>query len=219
MRDLGILLDSKLNFAEHVNVTVSKANRALGLLIRSLQTGQRAGGLKTGPILTAYFGNVRSILEYGSVIWSGAAKTHLDRLEKIQHKFLIWLAFNTQSPPAPPSLAYSDLLERFKVTSLTNRRRQFDILFVCKIMMGRVDSSYLLGNIPLHVPGRATRAASTQLLHVPYARVDTVKRSMYVRAVQRFNEFVSGCSEADPFRCTYGAFRYRVIRFIRSLPL
>ena len=218
MRDLGILIDPKLNFVEHVNVTVSKANRALGLLIRSFQTGHRAGGLKTGPILAAYFANVRSILEYGSVIWGGAAKTHLDRLEKIQHKFLIWLAFYTKSTPALPSLDYSDLLAYFKVTSLTNRRRQFDILFVYKILMGRIDSALLLGSFPLHIPCRVTRAASTQLLHVPFGRVDTIKRGIFVRAVQKFNEFVSGCPDADPFRCTFFAFKSRARSFIMSLP-
>ena len=39
IRDLGIILDSKLTFSDHIHRTVSQANRALGLLIRSFQTG------------------------------------------------------------------------------------------------------------------------------------------------------------------------------------
>ena len=190
MRDLGVLIDSKLTFAEHINVTVRKANRALGLFFRSLQTGQRAGGLKTGPILAAYFGNVRSVLEYGSIIWGGAAKTNLERLERIQHKFLLWLAFHIHSANPPLSLAYSDLLSHFKVSSLASRRQQFDILFVYKIILGRIDSAQLLGSIPLHVPARLTRGGNAQLLHVPFARVDSVKRGLFVRAVQHFNSFI-----------------------------
>ena len=90
IRDLGVWLDTKLTFRDHVNHSVAKVNRALGVMIRSLQTGCVRGTLKPEPILAAYFGNVRSILEYGCVIWGGAAKTHLDRLDHVQQKFLIW---------------------------------------------------------------------------------------------------------------------------------
>ena len=64
--------------------------------MRSLQTGRTAGRLQTGPILAAYFGNVRSVIEYGCVIWGGAAPTHLKRLDRIQHKFLSWLSLYVQ---------------------------------------------------------------------------------------------------------------------------
>ena len=36
IRDLGVVLDRKLTFSDQINVMVSKGNRALGLLIRSL---------------------------------------------------------------------------------------------------------------------------------------------------------------------------------------
>ena len=90
MRDLGVIVDSKLNFSEHIDSVVKRGNRALGLLIRSLQ-GVR-GRYCRGGVIAAYCANVRSILEYGSVIWAGAACSHLERLERMQHKFLAFLA-------------------------------------------------------------------------------------------------------------------------------
>ena len=36
----------------------------------------------------AYYSSVRSILEYGSVIWASAADTHTVRVDRVQHKFL-----------------------------------------------------------------------------------------------------------------------------------
>ena len=36
MRDLGVFVDEKLTFADHVDVAVRNANRALGFLIRTL---------------------------------------------------------------------------------------------------------------------------------------------------------------------------------------
>lgn len=46
-------------------------------------------------IVAAYFANVRSVLEYCSVVWNGAAGSHTDRIERIQHTFLIWLTVNS----------------------------------------------------------------------------------------------------------------------------
>ena len=47
IRDLGIIIDSKLTFAQHVDHAVKRANRALGLLMRSFQTGARPGKFRT----------------------------------------------------------------------------------------------------------------------------------------------------------------------------
>ena len=76
MRDLGVLLDEKLTFGEHVDAAVRKANRALGVLMRSFQTGKGGKSLRcinVKAVLAAYCANVRSILEYASVVWGGAA--------------------------------------------------------------------------------------------------------------------------------------------------
>ena len=134
---------------------MGKANGALGVLIRSLQTGRMmTGRLQTGPILAIYFGNVRSILEYGCVIWGVAAPTHLKRLDRIKHKFLSCLSFNSQLCQPAHSLSYHEPLEHFKVSSLGKRRLQHDVCFAHKIICGRVNSAFLLGCFPLHVePG------------------------------------------------------------------
>lgn len=68
--------------------------------------------------MCAYYSNVRSVLEYGSVIWAGAADTHTVRIDRVQHKFLIWLLSNTVSGHAV-SLEYSDLLKHFRIASLS----------------------------------------------------------------------------------------------------
>ena len=80
IRDFGIMLDTKLTFAFHVNNVVSRANRSLGLLFRYFQTGTSGSKFNKNALMCAYVSNVRSILEYGSVIWAGAAETHTVRV-------------------------------------------------------------------------------------------------------------------------------------------
>ena len=92
IRDLGGTLDTKLNFGPHVNQTVVKANRALGVLIRSYQRATPRGHLNVSAVQSSYFAYVRSNLEYCSVIWNGAAAgAHCTQigLGRIEHKFLM----------------------------------------------------------------------------------------------------------------------------------
>ena len=116
IRDLGVVLDEALTFGPHIDSCVKKANRFLGLLFPSFQKIGRRNSLNISSIKVSYCAHVRSILEYGSVIWAGAAKSHLDRMDRIQHKFLLWL--DHQSGIASSSLSYSDLLLKFRMMSL-----------------------------------------------------------------------------------------------------
>ena len=218
IRDLGIWLDSKLTFAEHIEKIVSKANRMLGVTIRSLQAGHALGEtrrpkLQPEPVLAVYYANIRSILEYGCVIWGGAANSHLERLDKIQHKFLIWLA--SISTKQSQNLEYAHLLTLFKIPSLTMRRKQYDIFFVHKILAGKIDSAFLLGSFPLHVPARNTRAMANTFMHVPPGMKETVKQGVFCRAPKVFNEFVTTSPLSDPFNCTFGQFRSQVRHYVR----
>ena len=56
--DLGVILDKKLNFQNHVDCVVSKASIALDLMIRSLHASNRNVKYDTRAIIAAYCGNV-----------------------------------------------------------------------------------------------------------------------------------------------------------------
>jgi len=91
IRDLGVILDTKLTFGPQVDSSVKKANRALGVLIRSFQKANPGGYLNVRSVIAAYCAHVRSNLEYYCVIWGGAASSHTIRLERVEHRFLMWL--------------------------------------------------------------------------------------------------------------------------------
>ena len=215
VRDLGIVLDTKLTFSAHISSIMSKANKALGLLIRSFQTGLPKQKLNRKALMAAYCANVRSILEYGSVVWSGAAKTHLKRLERIQHKFLLWLAARAGGADRPASLEYSHLLSFFNILSLEARRTKFDLLYLRNIFSGGIDSSFLLSCFALHVPSRMTRKIS--LFSVPYARVATVKAGTFVRLVAEANDFMGQYPQVDFFADSSSAFKSLAVAYCSNL--
>ena len=210
IRDLGVTLDTKLTFGPHIQSIVMKANRALGGLIRSFQMAAPRGHLNTSAVLTSYFANVRSVLEFCSVIWGGAAAVHTDRVDRVQHRFLTWL--NAHSRSRSPSMSYATLLKHFKTCSLASRRTQHDILFVRNVLTGKIRSSFLLSAFSLSTPIRSTR--QQVLLYVPYARVSTVKGGLYVRLPKVVNSFLRQRSQADIFHDSYVTFRSSVIAYV-----
>ena len=197
VRDLGILLDSKLNFSSHINQVVSKANRALCLMIRAFQKNIPGRKFNHKTLLATYFANVRSIMEYGSVIWNGAAKTHIDRIERVQHKFLIWLSSKSVSLTTEQSLSYQNLLETFKLQCMRDRFDQHDVMFLKNVFSARIDSPFLLACFPLRVPNRATRQRT--LFYEEFARVETVKNGIFRRVVRRVNNLIISLPDVDFF--------------------
>ena len=213
IRDLGVTLDAKLTFAQHVDEVVKKANRMLGLLIRSMQTApcMRGARFDQRPVMTAFVAHVRSVIDYGSVIWSGAAVTHMARLERLNHRFLMWLAARTQV--RCPSLEYVSLLEHFKCQSIKSRMILADITFLRSVFSDRIDCSELVAKFALSVQVRRSRHRA--LFNVPFGRVNSVQRGLFIRLPSLVNKLVHDHPEADFFQPLPG-WRSLVMRFADS---
>ena len=69
-----------LFWSNHVNITVNKANKVLGLLKRSV------GGKNREIFSTLYKSLVRPILEYASTVWSPHLVKSIVALEKVQRR-------------------------------------------------------------------------------------------------------------------------------------
>ena len=213
MRDLGVFVDEKLTFADHVDAAVRKANRALGLLIRTFQTGKHGrsyDGSLAKSILSTFNANVRSILEFSSVVWGGAAKTHMQRLERVQHKFLIWLCARCRVTNIP--IQYQNLLDHFGMLTLAARREQQDIMFMRNVHCHAIDSSFLLSKFSLAVPTRLLR--NQTLFHVPPARVNTTKNGLFSRIPKLTNAFTDASRNVDLWRDGKQEFRRALFSYV-----
>ena len=197
VRDLGVILDTKLTFADHIDATVSKSNRMLGLLMRSMQLFDRERGVPFNCVaaLAAYKAHVRSVMEYGCVIWSGAAVTHLRRLERLQHRFLMWLGYRTQA--VCPPLDYVSLLKMFGCESVKSRFTRCDISYMRSVFGGRLDCPDIVAMFSVSAPYRRTRCP--ELFHVPRGRVDTVNRGFLIRLPRVVNSLVHSHTDTDFF--------------------
>ena len=76
---LGITLDTKLTWANHITDIASKSSKVLGMIKPTL------GPCKTDVKETAYNMLVRPNLEYASPVWNPHTTIQIKHLEKVQH--------------------------------------------------------------------------------------------------------------------------------------
>ena len=114
---LGVELNHKLTWADHINSTASKANRVLGLLRRNLYSCSAA--VKE----TAFKTLVRPKLEYCASIWDPHHQNHKDRLEAVQRRAARFVCKDFRRKSSVSSmiskLGWKSLEERRAVSRLT----------------------------------------------------------------------------------------------------
>ena len=78
-KHLGMILDNKLNFQEHLKNTLDKVDKTIELLRKLLNI------LPSGPLLTIYKSSTRPHLDYGNVIYDQHYNSFHQKLEPIQY--------------------------------------------------------------------------------------------------------------------------------------
>ena len=120
-KDLGVLLDDKLKFTEHINIKINKANQILGCIKHTFKH------INTEIFMLLYKSMVRPHLEYGSCIWSPHLKRDIDAIERVQRRA-------TRMIPALRHLSYTDRLKSLKLQTLKFRRERADIIETYNIL-------------------------------------------------------------------------------------
>ena len=120
-KDLGAIIDSKLNFIQHIASKVFIANRNLSIIFRTFTY------LRQEMFLNLYKSMVGPHLEYASVIWSRLYKKDKIMLENTQRRA-------TRLIPSLKGLSYPERLRRLGLPTLEYRRERADVVEVCKIL-------------------------------------------------------------------------------------
>ena len=80
-KHLGLILDEKLNFKEHVNSAISKVNKGISVLKKLRHT------LPQKSLITIYKSFLRPLVDYGNIIYDQSNnESFCEKLESIQYK-------------------------------------------------------------------------------------------------------------------------------------
>ena len=172
MKDLGVIVDSRLRFTTHINQIVARAFVTVNLLYKCFTSRD------TATLVRAFIVYVRPLLEYASCVWSPYHTTLVKKIESVQRKF-------TKRLPGLRGLSYNDRLVRLGLERLELRRIKQDLILTYKIYFGLIGIS-ATGLFTLVSEGHGTRGHRYKLLQ-NHCRVDVRKYFFAERVVQQWN--------------------------------
>jgi hypothetical protein len=177
--DLGVTLTTNLNFRDHIESVVKKSLKVLGFIKRHSSEFKNLSSFKL-----LYCALVRSILEYGAPIWNPYTKTDIDFIERVQNRFLKFVAFKFNL--TIDNHDYTQIRSFLNIPALSSRREIADISFIYKLINGITDDPDLLKCIPFTIPAYNNR--STSLFYIPVYSTNYLKNSPIPRAMALCNK-------------------------------
>lgn len=152
IKDLGVLLDTKLSFNNHIDYITNSANRSWGRI-------RRYAGEFSDPyvIKSLYQSFVRSLLEYASVIWCPYYNINIARIEAVQKRFLRFALRGLPWSDVYNLPSYQSRLRLIDLESLENRRMIAKVVFLHRVLNSDIDSPGILNCLNINVPSANLR--------------------------------------------------------------
>lgn len=181
VKDLGVLLDSKLTFKDHISYVTSKASSQLGFIFRVAKSFKDVYCMKA-----LYCALVRSILEYGSNVWAPFYQNGIGRIEAVQKKFVRFaLRFLPWDDPVNlPS--YEDRCRLINLDTLDLRRKVSKATFISDLLTSRINCAQLLSNLNINIRSRFTR--NYFFLCLPNTRTNYCYHAPFTSMCRTFNQ-------------------------------
>ena len=196
-KHLGMILDTKLDFQEHLKDKLSKKSKTIGLL-KKLQKI-----LTRPPLLTIYKSFIRPHLDYGDIIYDKAYNSSFHQnLEKIQYNSALAIT------GAIRGTSKEKLYQELGLESLEKRRWYRKLCYFYKIF-NKQSPTYLLNVIPVSSRSYFTRYAE----NVPSFKVrhDFFKNSFFPSTAIEWNKIDKNIRKSE----SLNIFKKSILKFIR----
>lgn len=126
INDLGVTIDEKLSFSQHIQAKINKAYSMIGVLKRNFKN------VSVSTFVLLYKSMVRSHLEYCNSVWAPYKKGDIEDLERVQKRatrLILGLRFTP----------YEERLKICNLPTLKYRRLRGDMIETYKIITGKYD--------------------------------------------------------------------------------
>lgn len=204
IRDLGLLMDSKLHFDVHVNHIINKAFMMYGFVMRICVPFKRPESY-----LHLYRSLIRSQLEYATSVWNPYYAKYHDQLESVQRKFLRSMSYRCFRSRS----SYDVLLSKFSLHTLKIRRLLLDLMLLFNICHQKFDCIKLVNQICIHIPFRSyTRETRKRYLFaLTSCKTNAGQRAPLHTIMKLFNDHFTS---TEFFATSPSSFRNNIIRIV-----
>ena len=146
-KDLGVLIDGRLTFEDHIQDKVNKANRIMGMIRRSFEY------LDIPTFRTLFKAIVRPHLEYAQSVWAPHRKKDIRTVENVLRRA-------SKMVPGLHRLTYEERLRKLDLPTMVYRRWRGDMIEVWKVMNQKYDARV---NIKFQLRDGITRGNNKKL--------------------------------------------------------
>ena len=162
-------LSSDLTWANHINKTVTKANKQLAFVKRNLP-------IKNSKVKeTAYNGLVRPILEYCGSVWDPHHKIYQKKLEMVQRRAARYVMGNYHN-----TSSVSKMLDQLKWETLMQRRSRVRLINFYKIQNSLIA-------VPIMAFKERPRPGHPHQYLIPHCTTDAYIKSFFPSAMRQWN--------------------------------
>ena len=181
---LGIIIDDKLNWSDHITYTRSK-------LSRSVYAMNRMKNMIDMPYLkTLYYSLVHSYLSYGTILWGSTYSSYLNSIRICQKKAVRCISKSSYNSHTDPLFQKGGILKFDDLYTLEIGKFVFDGLH--NILPNRLSQS-MQSNMTIH--DHVTRQHHNP--HVHLSRTVVAKNSLQHRAPRVWSQFPLNIRESD----------------------
>ena len=168
---LGLHIDSKLTWEKQILITNSKLHKEIDIIRTMWHFLQE----KQLELLFSAF--ISPYLDYGALAWGGAAKTHINKLERSLRKIMRLMMFKDKKHIAKPLYGY------LKVLPLELNIKPLQAKFVKKLIL-KEHPKIICEKYPLNYNSSINNSDQTKLI-VPYFRTNLGTCSLAFKGYDR----------------------------------
>ena len=186
---LGVTIDDKLTFKDHIEDKIKKGNTVLNMIRRNLYFAPKSVKNR------AYMATVRPILEYASMCWSPNSAKLRQKLEMVQHSAAKFVTNCYPRKGHYEEFSISKLISELGWDTLENRREQAQLTMAYKIINNLVIIDP--DTFPRKISTRPTRKCNEPLvghyhqLEEPESRLLTTMSTFFHKVPSLWNQRVT----------------------------
>ena len=170
---LGVLIDSKLTYRDHIIYVVKKLNKFCGLIYRVRDI------YSIKCLLLFYNAYAKSVICYGLLVYGRAAKTNLTKIEMAQRRIIRAILFKKKFDSLQNILHQTTLNTVFELFIQDVFREIFNQL--------RSNGTSKLSKLIAEWKQRKTRGSIKGLLPIPYSRTKSKSKSVEHTLIKGYN--------------------------------